>query len=72
MESDGCTLWFQGNWRHCCEIHDAEYFEGFDKLQSDLNLMSCVADAGWPLMGLIMFIGVSIFGWFFYPRNKTK
>lgn len=51
---DGCTLWFDGSWRHCCDTHDAAYAAGTVDLTTHLDLAACVAATGWPLIGLIM------------------
>lgn len=75
-EGDGCTLWPDAvgdlDWRHCCEIHDAAYLGMADKWIADLSLMDCVAQSGAPLMGLIMFVGVTIFGGLWYWRRRHR
>ena len=55
--SDGCTGWFDGTWRHCCEAHDAAGVS----LESNLELARCVAERS-PGMAAIMLIGTSTFG----------
>lgn len=67
---DGCTLWLQGTWRHCCEAHDIAYGAGFDKLQADLDLGLCVAQTGHPLMAIVMVLGVLLFGWLFWKPKR--
>jgi hypothetical protein len=69
-----CTLWWDGVWGKCCEVHDIAYASGLDKLQADIDLGLCVAQTGNLGMGIIMFLGVAIFGVLFYPwlKNKTK
>lgn len=68
FESDGCTGWVDGVWRHCCDAHDLAYASGFDKFQADLALQECVAATGNPVMAFIMLVGVSLFGWIFYRK----
>lgn len=63
--SNGCTLFPQGNWRSCCVKHDRKYYYGgtrMMKLRADLDLMKCIAHKGHPIMGLIAFIGITLFG----------
>lgn len=69
-----CTLWWDGVWGKCCELHDIAYSMNFDKFQADLELGLCVAQTGNIGMGILMFIGVAVFGVFFYPwfKKKTK
>lgn len=69
---NGCTGWFDGVWRHCCDAHDLDYALGVDKLQADLALAACVTDTGHPIIALVMLAGVTLFGWFFYRRRKIK
>jgi hypothetical protein len=71
---DGCTLWIDGlagvDWRHCCEVHDAAYSALSDKLMADLGLAQCVAQSGAPIMAVVMFCGVTFFGWIWYARAR--
>ena len=57
MDNDGCTGWFDGNWRHCCDIHDYSYYILNDKFLSDIDLMVCVLQTGNGIMALLMFLG---------------
>lgn len=78
LAGDGCTNWFNGDWRACCDAHDYAYAHAvtvLDKVLADEALRRCVAMAGsgdlWHwLMGLVMFAGVSIFGWFYVRWQK--
>lgn len=76
IDGDGCTFWLDGlaglDWRHCCDAHDVAYYQLADKWTADVDLMSCVAQAGAPVMGLIMFLGVTIFGGIWYWRGKRR
>ena len=57
FRSDGCTLWFDGNYYECCEAHDLDYWLGgsyADRLVSDAKLARCVARKGHPFMGWLM------------------
>lgn len=57
MISDGCTYWFDGSWRHCCEAHDLAYFTNTVTLQTHIELGQCVAQtSGGLAMGVIMMI----------------
>ena len=48
-QSDGCTLWPDGDYRGCCVVHDEAYALGgswLDRLKANLALSKCVARAG--------------------------
>lgn len=65
-KTDGCTCWFDGNWKHCCDFHDRRYAnQRLTRYQADKLLYRCVAKKSKP-MALIMFIGVRLFGWIRY------
>lgn len=78
--ADGCTLWLDGlgpyDWRHCCDIHDLAYYELAPKLDADLALAGCVLEAGGPILGplmaTVMFAGLTLFGWVWYEKAKSK
>lgn len=66
-----CTGWFDGNWGHCCAMHDVAYTMQLDKLKADIDLWRCVAEAAGPIMASIMFVGVLLFGGFAYKNAKN-
>lgn len=77
---DHCTLWpdrlFGWDWHACCEIHDRSYEIGIPQSIADSALRECV-NAVLPVMGDIMWLGVTIFGCIFYlmaqrRRNQSK
>lgn len=68
---DGCTGWFDGTWRYCCDIHDGAYLEQVSKFQADWDLFICVTNHD-PVAAILMFIGVTLFGWIWYRKNKKK
>lgn len=70
--TDYCTFWPEGIWGHCCAAHDGAYAAGAGFWHANLDLMVCVARAGWPGIGAIMFVGVGLFGWRFYRKARTK
>lgn len=70
--SDGCTLWFDGDWVHCCTAHDAAYASGMDKLQADLELAVCVAQTGNGWMAVLMLLGLLLMGWPLYRRRAPR
>ena len=60
FKSDGCTGWFDGNWRQCCVEHDYLDFIGISDTLADMTMHECVATFS-PIMALIMFVGVKLF-----------
>lgn len=67
---DGCTGWFDGNWRHCCDAHDIAWAQGADFFGSNIDLAVCVAQTGNPIVALIMLAGVTFIGWILYYSKK--
>jgi hypothetical protein len=60
-----CTLFINGNWIACCVGHDYDYADGGsyrEKVKADLRLWRCVWKKGHPVIGFIMFLGVSTGG----------
>lgn len=80
VAGDGCTDFFNGDWRACCDAHDYAYAHAstvMQKIAADGALFQCVWHTGqgdvWHLLiGLIMLVGVSIFGWFFWKPQGRK
>ncbi|CAE7879335.1 unnamed protein product, partial [Symbiodinium necroappetens] len=67
---DHCTMFPEGDWAHCCQLHDIAYdASGTPRLEADLDLLLCLTDMGRPIVGIIMFLGVVLFGWLFYRDN---
>ncbi len=65
FESDGCSLWWDGNWWDCCVIHDFCYWMGGtreERKECDRRLMHCVAAKCHPFMARVMYLGVRIGG----------
>lgn len=57
-----CTMFPNGNWLACCIGHDYEYADGgnlMTKIKADIKLGVCVAKKGHPVIGLIMWAGVT-------------
>lgn len=70
FRSDGCTMFPDGPWRACCVEHDRAYWLGGTRKhrkRADIKLMCCVAQQGHPFIGTLMYIGVRLCGWGFWP-----
>ncbi len=67
-QSDGCTLFPDGNYRDCCVAHDRDYYVGGsckERRASDNRLYKCVRNKkGWynKLVAPVMWAGVRVFG----------
>lgn len=80
--SDHCTLFPEGWWGDCCRKHDLDYESGVDRLTADQKLLQCVIESSPEtlpdytlvcggaslVIGFIMFIGVRLFGSFFFKK----
>lgn len=74
---DFCTFWpdsLRGVYygKTCCMPHDRAYILGgvWRKLKADLALAKCVRDKGLPVNAAIMYIGVSILGWYAWCQER--
>ena len=68
---DNCTMWPEGNWSECCARHDKRYSrKALSKFKADILLYRCVKRKHSVLMAAIMFLGVTIFGHFYYNKGK--
>ncbi len=67
---DNCTLWFEGNWGHCCEAHDFHYsaMSTISRYEADKHLYKCVKQKSRPI-AILMFIGVRLFGYNNYDKG---
>ena len=57
FQSDGCSVFWDGNWVDCCVAHDVQYWCGgpyLDRLAADLRLGVCVASNGYPVIGQVI------------------
>jgi hypothetical protein len=70
-DKDYCSLWFEGTWCKCCKLHDRRYAnKRLTKLQADILLYRCVKRKSNRCMASLMFIGVSLGGWYaYYIKN---
>jgi hypothetical protein len=68
FKSDGCSLFFDGDYRDCCVEHDKAYFFGGsskERWQADKKLYKCVAaKKGFhhKIIAPIMWLGIRIGG----------
>lgn len=76
---DHCTLFPEGWWGFCCQVHDMAYDMGWDRASADFDLFTCVAQSGQgaailfsPLIAALMYAGVRLFGWIFYPHKRRS
>ena len=63
--TDGCSLWPDSDWRHCCVTHDMAYWCGGTAEQraaADKALQQCLADADKPVIGSLMRVGTRLGG----------
>jgi len=71
--SDGCSLFPDCNYRHCCIEHDKDYYSGGsgkERWRSDNRLYRCVRRSnGWQneIIAPVIWLGVRVFGVSFLP-----
>ena len=64
--TDGCTCFFDGNWKSCCDRHDRRYANTrLTRKQADRLLYRCVSRRS-KFAAMVMYIGVRTFGWIRY------
>ncbi len=71
FKSDGCSMWPNGNWTHCCIEHDFAYWCGGDISQRkmiDKKLGECINDVI-PGLGTIVYLGVRVGGVSILPTS---
>lgn len=77
QEQDYCTFFPDNILGHdisqCCKAHDEAYLGTTPKYPADVELMQCAAglEEGFilPVVGSLMFLGVTCFGFIFYKRK---
>lgn len=80
FKSDGCTFWFDGNYRDCCRQHDLDYWNWHQnggwqgRLRADNDFFVCVASRGLmaKLAAPVMWTGVRIFGSPLAPTHRRN
>lgn len=68
---DGCSLFPDGSWGHCCLRHDMAYWCGgsfLDHIQADYDLAECVGGE----LGVLMLLGVRAGGWSWVPAPTFR
>lgn len=67
---NSCTLFPDGTWSKCCDLHDYQYLtQKVSRKQADKILYDCVKSKC-KVIAHIMYIGVRMFGWYFWNKNK--
>jgi hypothetical protein len=64
--TDGCTGWFDGDWKDCCAEHDFYYVNdvGVTTREADRTLRKCIQSKGGAVhyvMGWVMWAGVRLY-----------
>ncbi|HET7810923.1 MAG TPA: hypothetical protein VFL16_10135 [Steroidobacteraceae bacterium] len=66
--TDGCSLWRDGTWQGCCIKHDVAYWCGVEvRKEADQALRACVREASSATHANVMYGGVRVGGWRFWP-----
>ena len=76
-----CTMFFKGTWNKCCCKHDKRYEnKRLNRKQADILLRRCVKNniniknkylnkIVKFIVPNIMYVGVRVFGWYFYKKE---
>ena len=71
MGDNHCTASPDGTWGTCCKRHDKRYEnKRLTRYQADKLLYRCIKRYSNAIIGSIYWLGVRLFGWYFY--NNTK
>jgi hypothetical protein len=73
---DYCTLFPEGWWAHCCQIHDNDYAAQAGQALADERLWQCVANSADGtfvgtasiIVASVMWCGVRVFGRRYYRK----
>lgn len=57
--SDGCTLFPDLWFKHCCKDHDYAHWAGHDELESDIKFLNCLITSS-PFLGYFKFVFAGI------------
>jgi hypothetical protein len=63
FETDGCTMFIDGNWGHCCYMHDLRYWYGGDHKrqdEADTELKNCVEKVAGINWATLIYKGVRL------------
>ncbi len=87
MSANGCGIWgeFTKAWAFlfhasppfeaCCDEHDLAYEQvetAADKAWADEHLRRCMAGRGWPVLGAVFQVVVTLFGWIAIFRERLQ
>ena len=70
FRSDGCSLWFDGDWAACCVQHDLVYWCGGtaeERKRADASLRECVAARAPSWFAGLTYLGVRVGGHPLFP-----
>jgi hypothetical protein len=65
QKTDGCTLAPDFDFQVCCIEHDLHYAENhgrITRLEADNRLRECISDNGRPVIALVYWLAVRVFG----------
>jgi len=68
----GCSYTPDFNFFECCDAHDKVYENGGTKeirKEADQQLCGCITEHGHPHKARIYYLGVRLFGRFFFKNN---
>lgn len=69
---NSCTLFPDGKWSECCRHHDVAYAkQTVSRKEADKMLYNCVKSKC-KVIAPIMYIGVRMFGLYFWNKAKDK
>jgi hypothetical protein len=70
--NDGCTMAPDLTFSHCCYEHDIYYVTGaISRAEADRCLRKCISARGYPVLAWVYWLGVRLFGWFFFYFGKV-
>lgn len=62
----GLREWYERRFGDLCERHDRDYASGVKRQHADLMMAAAIMERGYPVLALLTYWFVRLFGWMHY------